>query len=35
MPEGYERLDDILISLLIIERKRLMPADRDHKVLFS
>jgi hypothetical protein len=35
MPEGHERLDDILISLLISERKRLTPSSADHKALFS
>ncbi|KAF8235569.1 hypothetical protein L208DRAFT_738500 [Tricholoma matsutake] len=35
MPQGHERLDDILISLLIIERKRLTPSGSDYRTLFS
>ncbi|TFK39475.1 hypothetical protein BDQ12DRAFT_734835 [Crucibulum laeve] len=34
-PEGHEYFDELLMSLLIIERKRLVPASRSLRKLFS
>lgn len=34
-PSGQKHFDDILLSLLVVERKRLTPSSGDFKHLFS
>lgn len=35
MPEGQDFFDDILLSVMVIERTRLTPFSSDYRTLFN